>query len=175
MNIAQNPGAQGPIPSGGLRGRCSVVPDTEGNAWGERGSASVEFLAFSVLVLVPLVYLIITLATIQAAAFAAHSSVRDVGRILATTQAADGGAAAADQSVRLAFADHGMSVDPAQSLTIRCSDDACESGFATIAVSVEVPLPWMPLFLADSLGLKINISSETMTVVGPIRTDRDAP
>lgn len=50
----------------------------------ERGSAIIEFIGVSTLVLVPVIYLVLTLADLQAGLFSVESAARETGRILAT-------------------------------------------------------------------------------------------
>lgn len=59
-------------------------------AWGGRtlddtGAAMVEFLGLTLVLLVPLVYLIVTLGQVQAAAFAAESAARETARAALVT------------------------------------------------------------------------------------------
>lgn len=91
----------------------------------ERGSAVVEFLGVSLVLLVPLVYLVLTMARIQAASFAAEGAAREAGRLIAQAETMADGVAAAQLGVELAFADQGLDVDAASSLTITCSVPDC--------------------------------------------------
>ena len=48
---------------------------------GESGSAAIEFLTVGLLLLVPLVYLVLTLGALQAASFAAEGVARQAARV----------------------------------------------------------------------------------------------
>jgi hypothetical protein len=61
----------------------------------ESGNAIVEFLAVTVLLLVPLLYLVLVLARLQAATFAADSAAREAGRVYAQAATPDEGSALA--------------------------------------------------------------------------------
>ena len=52
----------------------------------DSGRAIVEFVFLGVLMLVPLVYLVLTLATVQAAAYSATTAAREAGRAFTTAQ-----------------------------------------------------------------------------------------
>ena len=49
----------------------------------DEGSAVVEFIFLSLLLLVPIVYLVLALASVQSAAFAAEAVARDASRAAA--------------------------------------------------------------------------------------------
>ena len=71
----------------------------------EAGSAAVEVLVLGVLLLVPLVYLVLTLAVLQGAAFAAEGAARQAARSIALAADDRSGRAAADDAVAVALAD----------------------------------------------------------------------
>ena len=50
----------------------------------DEGRAIVEFIAVGLLVLVPIVYLVVTLGRVQAAAFAVSTAAREAGRAFTT-------------------------------------------------------------------------------------------
>ena len=72
---------------------------------GDEGSAIIEFCVLAVLMLVPVVYLVLTLGRLQGAAFAAQGAAREAARAFVT--AGDEGAATerADAAALIAFAD----------------------------------------------------------------------
>src|SRR5206468_1376984 len=75
--------------------RCRARPRRD---TADEGNAIIEFIFVAVLVMVPLVYLIITVAVVQRARLAATNAARDVGRAIATSDTladAPGRAAAA--------------------------------------------------------------------------------
>ncbi|MCA1943576.1 MAG: pilus assembly protein, partial [Yonghaparkia sp.] len=73
--------------------RSSPFDNTDG--CGDRGSASLEFLVAGLLMLVPLVYLILTLGTIQSAALATEGAARQAARVFVQAPSTAVGAAAA--------------------------------------------------------------------------------
>lgn len=137
----------------------------------ERGSAVVEFLGAALILLIPVVYLIVTLGKIQAATFAADTAAREAGRVIATSDSFAAGTARAGTAVELAFADQGMSVDGAQLLDVDCQSDPCltPGDYIHLQVSTVVDLPLVPDFLADELGTQVRVEAEAMTAVDEFR------
>lgn len=134
---------------------------------GEEGSAVVEFLATALLLLIPTVYLILTFAAVQAATYAAESAARDVGRILSRSTDLTEAHDRAQITTHLAFADHGIDVDPTRALTVSCEASPCLTPGAGIhiAVNVEVPLPLLPDFLRSSLPAAVTVSADALATV----------
>lgn len=113
----------------------------------EQGSAAVEVLVLGVLLIVPLVYLVLTVAALQGAAFAAEGAARQAARTLALAEDDASGRAAADRAVLVALED--WRVDPgAVVVDVRCAPepDDCSTARGTVDVRVRVAaaLPLMP-------------------------------
>ncbi len=137
----------------------------------EGGSAVVEFLGVALVLLVPTVYLIITLGRVQAATFAADGAARDAGRLIAQADTFEEGVADATLAVELAFADQGMDVDGADALQVTCEEDPCLSpgAYLHLEVATDVPLPLTPPFLDEALGTTVRVQAEAMTAVDDFR------
>ncbi|MFV0426957.1 MAG: pilus assembly protein [Beutenbergiaceae bacterium] len=137
----------------------------------ERGSAVVEFLGVSLVLLIPLVYLIVAMAQLQAASFAAEGAAREAGRLIVRAATFDEGVAAAQLGVELAFADQGLSVDGASVLQIGCSATPCltPGEYVVITVQVDVALPLAPDFLPASIPTTALVSAQAMAPVGEFR------
>lgn len=71
----------------------------------DSGSAVVEFVFAAVLMMVPLVYLVVTVATVQQAQLAVTNAARDAGRAFATGKNVDDALARARVAARIAFDD----------------------------------------------------------------------
>ncbi|MBX9471261.1 hypothetical protein [Microcella sp.] len=113
----------------------------------DRGSASLEFITAGLLMLVPLVYLILTLGTIQSAALATEGAARQGARVFVQAESTAAGTAAARRALDLALADHGL--DPSDvALSISCTPNPgqCHTrrGWVTVDIAVRVPLPLVP-------------------------------
>lgn len=129
----------------------------------ERGSATVEFLGGTIVLLIPLVYLVLTLVHLQAGAFAATAAARDAGRLLATSNPATA-QRLAETAVELTFADFGIDVDGASALSVAC-ERRCESGDrALVRVAARVPLPFLPTGSAA-----VPVSAESWVLIDPYR------
>jgi hypothetical protein len=115
----------------------------------DRGSASLEFLTVGMILLVPLVYLVLAMASIQAAALGIEGAARQAARV-AVLQTDGAGAASVERTVRVVLADYG--VDPgAASVAVDCSAECDEPGARiTVRVSAAVALPLVPQALAAS-------------------------
>ncbi len=113
----------------------------------EEGSAAVEFLLLGVLLLVPLLYLVLTLSALQGAAFATDGAARQAARAYALAPDDAAGAAAADDAVRTALTDWHIA-NGASQVGISCTPEPrlCHTarGRLTVAVQVAVALPLLP-------------------------------
>lgn len=128
----------------------------------EEGSASLEFVTVGMILLLPLVYLVLTMSAIQAGALAIEGAARQAARVF--VQAPDVGTAQASaiRAVEFALADHG--VDPGSaSISVRCSPqpNACLSrqGFVTVSVALSVPLPLVPPVLVGDFPLAVPLQA----------------
>ncbi len=133
----------------------------------DRGGAIVEFLGVGLVLLLPLVYLVLTLGQVQAAAFAAESAAREAGRVLSQAEDLPVALDRAHHAVRLAFEDHGIAVDPARALAVDCEYDPCltPGGQVHVEVSAVVGLPLVPAFLGDTLPLEVPVQAAHLAVV----------
>src|SRR5689334_20678554 len=113
----------------------------------EHGSAAVEVLVLGVLLIVPLVYLVLTVAALQGAAFAAEGAARQAARSLALAPDDAAGRAAADRAAAVALEDWRIEASAA-TVEVRCSPDPgdCSTPRGTVDVRVRVAaaLPLMP-------------------------------
>lgn len=131
----------------------------------DSGSAMVEFVFLGVLMLVPLVYLVMTLGRLQAGAYATTAAAREAGRAFVTATAGQDSRARAEAAARLAFADQGF--PDSGTLAVACDGDPClrpEGRVETTAV-VTVPLPLMPSFARSWVPLSIPVSASHRSTV----------
>lgn len=135
---------------------------------GDRGSAVVEFVTIGVLMLVPVVYLVVAVSAVQAAAFATESAAREAARIVVTGPDEQRSAELVTAAVGWALRDQGIDADPAQAARIRCSAAPCLTPGAdvTVTVSVEVPLPGLPAGVSRVVPLSVPVSASHTQVVG---------
>lgn len=74
----------------------------------EDGSAIIEFVFVAVLVMVPLVYLIVAVASVQRSQLGVTNAAREAGRAYATADSPAQGRARAQDAAAIAFADAGL-------------------------------------------------------------------
>jgi hypothetical protein len=140
----------------------------------DAGSALVEFLGVSLVLLVPTVYLVLVLGRVQAATFAVEGAAREAARVSVAADDAEQGAARAVAAVGVALRDQGFDDDPAGALVLRCSADPCLTPGAEVAATVEVrvPLPLVPSFVGDVVPLEVPVSAERVAPVDAYRAAR---
>lgn len=129
----------------------------------ENGEATVEFLALTVAIIVPLAYFIFTLASVQATVFASEAAARESARILTHDHTQT---AFAQRQVEQIFADYHGGVR--RTVTTTCDPMSCD-GDATIHVDVEatVELPLMPDVWAHALSpipIHVHVAMPTRNV-----------
>ena len=124
----------------------------------ESGSALVELVWLGVLLLVPVLWIVVTVFDVQRGAFAVNGAARAAGRAYALAPNDAEGRARAEAAARQALADQG--VDEPVDVRITCSPYPrdCHSGTSVITVRVasRVDLPLLPDFLggdAPSIAL----------------------
>ena len=106
----------------------------------EEGNAIVEFVGWSTVLVVPVLYLVVTLAQIQATTFAVVSAADAAARVL---EVEDSPAAVdrAQVAVGLSLSDQGVEADPAGSLSVTCAHGCARGRAAIVKVAVGVDLP----------------------------------
>lgn len=124
----------------------------------DRGSASLELMTVGLVLLVPLVYLVLAVASIQSGAFAAEGAARQAARVFVQSGTEKDAEASALRAVEFALADSG--VDP-QSIDIgvTCSPqpDQCltRQGLVTVTIDIAVALPLAPAAITGDLPLAV--------------------
>lgn len=131
---------------------------------GERGTASLEFITVGLLLLLPLVYLVLTMAAIQGAAFAVEGAARQAVRVFVQSGSESEAAARAELAIRFALADAGLEgLEPRVAVSCSPRPDECLTRLGTVrvAVAVTVPLPLVPpvLDLDVPVGVPLQAAS----------------
>lgn len=128
----------------------------------DSGSASLEFITVGMLLLVPLVYLVLTMATIQAGAFAVEGAARQAARVYVQSSSVSEANAAASRAVQFALADYGIPADAVR-VTVSCRPTPANClqrrGFVTVSVTTTVPLPLVPPVLDLDVAMSVPITS----------------
>ena len=114
----------------------------------DEGSATVEFVLFSLLLLVPFTYVLLTVFQVQRAAYATTEAAREAGRAFVTAPSAAEAQRRVGEAVALALRDQGL---PPTGLDVRisCSRQPCltPGGTVTVTIQDQVALPWVPALL----------------------------
>jgi hypothetical protein len=111
------------------------------------GSATVEFVFLSVLLLVPLVYVVLTAVFVQRAAFGMTAAARDAARAYATAGGDDLGERRAEAAVRLALHDQGVTWSP-RGRVVECDPCLYAPGSRfTVSLHAQIPVPLVPSWM----------------------------
>jgi hypothetical protein len=113
----------------------------------EAGSASLEFITAGLVLLVPLVYLVLALSSVQAATIAADGAARQATRVYVQSSTPSEARAAALRAIEVALDDYGLDAGSATiGIACRPRASACltRRGFVTITVELVAPLPLAP-------------------------------
>jgi hypothetical protein len=152
-----------------VRGRWvrALVRGELGRRGSDEGSALIEFVFLAVVMLVPIVYLIVTLARIQAGTLAVEQGSREAGRVFATAPDAETGLNRARVAAALANRDQGFSAPATGQLTIACSATPCPSpgGRVTVHTELTVVLPGVPRFLAHVIPVSVTVAATHVAAV----------
>lgn len=131
----------------------------------EQGSVAVEVLVLGVLLLVPLLYLVLTIAALQGAAFAAEGAARQAARSIALAATDADGRRAADAAAIVALAD--WRIEPGAAVVeVVCAPepDDCSTARGTVDVRVRVAatLPLLPPVLSVNAPGSIPIEARAV-------------
>lgn len=147
----------------------------------EDGSAALEFAALSVVLVVPLVYLVVTLVTLQRASFGITQAAREAARALATADTTSQGLDRARAAVGLALRDQGVTASPV--LAVVGAGASCEGATSTAAatvsagarytvcVRVQLPLPYTDRALIGDHPPSVRLAASSLVVVDDFRSD----
>lgn len=110
----------------------------------ERGSASLEFIVIAMGVLIPVLAITVSTASIQRAQFAVTEIARQGVRAVSLAPSDAAGSRALRRTARLTVSDFGITGSPRT--TIECSASPCRSqgSLIRVTVSLAVPLAMIP-------------------------------
>lgn len=122
----------------------------------DRGAAALEFLTAGIVLLVPLVYVALALAAVQAGTFAVEAAARHAARVAVLTAGDDHGASRdlVERAARTVLADRGMDARAA-TIALTCAPEGrCASAGARVRVEVAiaVALPLVPDLFGSRIG-----------------------
>jgi Flp pilus assembly protein TadG len=111
----------------------------------DAGNAMLEFVALAVMLMLPLVYVLLSVFAVQRAGYAVTTATREAARAYVLAEGSDEGLRRAYVAAEIAMADQGMSLSPDE-LAVHCSASPCLTPGAKVEVSVDtqVALPFLP-------------------------------
>lgn len=122
----------------------------------DRGSALVELSWLAIILLVPLIWIVISVFEVQQGAFATGAAARAAGRAYALAPDDATGEARAAAVVRQILADQGTPGQRA-TVTVTCESpgDSCHVGTSVITVRIDsgVELPFFPAILGKGAAV----------------------
>jgi Flp pilus assembly protein TadG len=111
----------------------------------DEGSAALEFITAGILLLVPLVYLVISLGAVQEQTLGAEAAARHTARAISQAPDADTATARADAVLASIRGEYGMNaVDVSLSCTPAGGECPRSGATVIVTVSTRVSLPFMP-------------------------------
>jgi hypothetical protein len=129
---------------------------------GDDGSASIEFITVGILMLVPTVYLVLALSSIQSASFAVEGAARQASRVFVQAETVAQAQAAASRAIAVTLADYGLDAADAR-VVITCRPDPADCltrrGFVTVTITTVAPLPLFPAVLETDIPPGVPIDS----------------
>ena len=116
----------------------------------ERGSSTIEFTWLTLLLLVPLVYVVVAVFQTQRTAYGVSAASEAAARAFIASRSVEGAPARANQAARVVLADHGVS---AAKVSTHCKPACFEPGSTVIVrVSASQRLPLAPAVLGDPIA-----------------------
>lgn len=142
----------------------------------EAGTAALEFVTAGLILLVPLVYLILTLAAVQAGALATEGAARQAARVFVQADSPEDAAQRAARAIEFGLADYGIDAETA-SVSVSCSGspgNACpaRNAVVTVTVRVAVPLPLVPDVLNLSQAASVPVEATARQQVSRFWVER---
>ncbi len=125
-----------------LRARLGHRADPEAKQDAQEGSAVVEFIFLAVLLMVPVMYLILTVGQVQGGAYAVVGAADQAAKVFVLNTDPATARQAAEQAVSLAVEDMGFDAANA-TLTITCDGGCLTAGsivHARVELFVELPV-----------------------------------
>jgi len=138
----------------------------------DEGSASLEFITAGMILLVPVVYLVLAMSSIQSAALGVEGASRQAARVFVQADDQSSAARSAERAIRFALADYGVDADAA-TISIRCEPDPrdclARHSYVSVTVSASVPLPLAPTAISMDRPLSITLESTATQQVSRFR------
>jgi hypothetical protein len=157
----------------GWSSRASAVASAVGSrvrrGESDDGNAIVEFVYLAVLLMVPLVYVLLTVFRVQGAAYAVSSAAREAGWVYTTSDSLDDAGDRAFAAASIVMRDSNLPLS-ARDLRISCSSDPClaPGSRVDVVIDYELSLPLLPRIF-DRAPATVRVSSRHLEVVDRFR------
>ena len=137
-----------------------------GRQRGEEGSALIELVWLGILLLIPLVYVIVSVFEVQRGSFAAAGAARAAARAFALAPDDATGWSRVDPAVQQVMSDHHVASPASVGLTCGGLPDCHAPGaVVTVTVSTSVPLPLLPTFFEEERS-QVTVTSRHAVPIG---------
>ncbi|MGL4173558.1 MAG: TadE family protein [Actinomycetota bacterium] len=138
----------------------------------DSGSALVEFTLLTMVLIVPLLYLVFTLGRIQAGMYAAQGAAREAGRVFVTTPDEARAHQQALTAAHVALQDQGFTSAELVELNVSCPAGHCRrpDSKIPIRVVVEVVFPGVPRGLSAVVPARLEVQAEHVATVDRFRS-----
>ncbi len=124
------------------------APASEHDA--EEGSAVLEFVVLGVLLLIPVVYLVLTVGQLQGGSFAVVGAADQAAKVFVAAPTAEEAHARARAAALLTLSDFHFAEEQA-SIEITCDAECLTPGSSVqVMVRLDVPLPLLPDFMGSN-------------------------
>lgn len=138
----------------------------------ERGTATVEFVWLSILLLVPVLYLFVAVFQVQSAAYGAAAASRSAARAFLQAPDPATGERRAEAAARLALDDLGVAASGVKISCLPSSTDCLQPGSSVrVVVEVRRRLPLTPSVLGSDIGA-VTVDSTHTQPFGTYRQGR---
>jgi hypothetical protein len=126
------------------------------------GNASLEFITAGMILLVPLVYLVLVMAAVQAGSLAVEGAARQAVRVFVQAHTLAEAQQQAERAIQFGLNDYGLdAADATVSVTCQPKPDECLTrlGTVTVDVAVSVRLPLVPSVVSVDLPLAVPLKA----------------
>jgi len=141
----------------------------------DQGSSSLEFITVGMIMLIPLVYLVLTMSAIQGGALAAEGAARQAARVFVQAETLSEAEGSAERAIEFALNNYGIDSTDA-SVEILCTPDPADCltrhGYVTVNVAVVVDLPLAPPVLTGNFPVQIPLDATATQQVSQFRGSR---
>lgn len=130
----------------------------------ESGNAAIEFIFVALMILVPIVYFVAAVASLQRSNLAVAQAAREAGRAFASGESTADALARAQAAVRLALADQGLPDDA--EMRFVAADASCRSAPLTPALAPGAVFAVCVVRRAQLPGVPTLVAGHGITTIG---------